>query len=113
MIQFSWALEILAATALQRRSLDLKDHYVGNIELGIKILLENATALYIGGFMDYGLNNLREVSENDDLIEYQPKDPAHFSYSSLIYSQNQTNQYFVDKVRTIAFGLKIRYALMF
>ncbi|MBE7641095.1 outer membrane beta-barrel protein [Salegentibacter sp. BLCTC] len=95
-----------------RSEFDINTSFILNLESGVKLILENKKSLYVGGFLDYGLNNIRSgASSEEKLIRYNSHDPIAFSASSLLNSRENSNSgSFIDEIRTFVFGLKLRYA---
>ena len=95
-----------------KKPLDLNTSYMINLEAGVKFLLQNDRAFYMGLFVDYGLNDLKGESSYRNLISYNTEDPTSFPSNSILNTANKTdgNEY-IDKVHSMAMGLKIRYAL--
>ncbi|MBZ9632552.1 outer membrane beta-barrel protein [Salegentibacter sp. LM13S] len=94
--------------------LNLKTNFVAHLESGVKLMLENSQSLYMGLFLDYGLNDIKPDASGDRLIDYNNQNPTAFAFGSLLSSRNDMNsKQYVDEVRTLAFGLKIQYAFQF
>ncbi|MDT0691138.1 outer membrane beta-barrel protein [Salegentibacter sp. F188] len=97
-----------------KSKLGLKTNFIFNLETGVKFMLENDKALYMGLFVDYGLNNIRPEQDQQNLIAYNTEDPMNFINGSLLSSENNTDStQYVEELNTLAFGLKIQYALQF
>ncbi|WP_424492929.1 outer membrane beta-barrel protein [Salinimicrobium sp. GXAS 041] len=95
-----------------KKSLDLKTSYMINLETGVKFLLQDDRAFYMGLFVDYGFNDLMEKNSLQNLISYNTEDPTSFPSNSVLNSTNKTEgKEYIDKVQNMAMGLKIRYAL--
>lgn len=93
-----------------KSSLDLGTSYIASVESGAKFLLEGERSLYMGLFLDYGLNDISE-NAGEDVIAYNSQSPTSFMGNSLLESSNKVNsQSYTSDVRTLAFGLKLRYA---
>ncbi len=86
------------------QDLSVKTAISATFEAGIKQVLSNSTIVYIGLFLDYGLNSIEEKNATKELIEYQPGKPTQFDYNGVFNSGKATN------LKPIAFGVKIRYA---
>ncbi len=94
----------------QKSPLNLKTTYIASAESGVKLLLAGERSFYMGLFLDYGLNDISE-SEGKDVIAYNTQNPPSFIGNSLLESTSKTtSQRYIDEVKTLAFGLKIRYA---
>ncbi|MDT0686964.1 hypothetical protein [Autumnicola psychrophila] len=97
-----------------RSELGLRTNFILNMEAGVKFMLENDKALYMGLFIDYGLKDVKPEQNQQNLIAYNTEDPTNFMNRSLLSSANNTDSTeYVEEVKTLAFGLKIQYALQF
>ena len=97
-----------------KKELDLQTNLVLNLETGVKFMLENDQALYMGLFVDYGLKDIKPEVDQANLIAYNTEDPMNFMNSSLLTSVKNTEATpYVNEVKTLAFGLKIQYAFQF
>jgi len=97
-----------------KSDLDLQTNFVAHIESGVKLMLENSQSLYMGLFLDYGLNDIKPDASVDRLIDYNNQNPTAFQFGSLLSSSRDINSLQdLDEVRTLAFGLKIQYAFQF
>ena len=83
-------------------------NYILNLETGIKLDAGYSESLYVGLFIDYGLNDLKKDSLQSGLFEYNSENPTVFRNTGILYAINDNNP-FVDEIKTISFGLKIRY----
>ncbi|MFZ0490746.1 MAG: outer membrane beta-barrel protein [Salegentibacter sp.] len=102
------------AIKTSRKDLGLQTNLVLNLETGVKFMLENDQALYMGLFVDYGLKDIKPEVDQANLIAYNTEDPMNFMNSSLLTSVKNTEATpYVDEVKTLAFGLKIQYAFQF
>ncbi len=94
--------------------LDLKTNFVAHLESGVKLMLENSQSLYMGLFLDYGLNDIKPDAARERLIDYNAQNPTDFIFGSLLSSRRDINALQkMDEVRTLTFGLKIQYAFQF
>ncbi|MDT0642799.1 outer membrane beta-barrel protein [Zunongwangia sp. F363] len=97
-----------------RSDLGLQTNLILNLETGVKFMLENDQTLYMGLFVDYGLKDIKPEKNGLDLIAYNAEDPMNFTNNSLLTSASNTaSTAYVDEVKTLAFGLKIRYGFRF
>ncbi|MBB4034268.1 hypothetical protein GGR21_000153 [Dysgonomonas hofstadii] len=91
--------------------LDLGVAFMLAAECGMKWSLSNSMNLYIGGYVDYGLNNIVKENGGDNIIPYEKDNPTTFRYNSLMnskYSNEESSSPFIDKVVPLAFGLKVK-----
>ncbi|MEL1245947.1 hypothetical protein AAEO56_16865 [Flavobacterium sp. DGU11] len=85
-------------------SVQLKPSYIASFELGIKESI-GKNNFYAGFYLDYGLNNI--AGDQSHPVEYVVKeDGAGFKYNSILNSPN------IDSVKTLAFGVKLRYSFL-
>ncbi|PRX43835.1 outer membrane beta-barrel protein [Salegentibacter salegens] len=94
--------------------LDLKTNFVAHVESGVKLMLENSQSLYMGLFLDYGLNDIKPDTSGKRLIDYNAQNPTDFVFGSLLSSRRDINALQEsDEVKSLAFGIKIQYAFQF
>ena len=92
----------------------LTTNFVAHMESGMKLMLENNNSLYMGFFLDYGLNKIQPDHTRAKLVKYNNRNPTDFTLGSILTASRDGNSsQFVNEVRTIAFGLKIRYGFQF
>lgn len=97
-----------------KSDLNLQTNFVAHLETGIKLMLENSQSLYMGLFLDHGLNDIKPDTSQERFIDYNNQNPTAFAFASLLSSRTDINSLQdLDKVRTLAFGLKIQYAFQF
>jgi Outer membrane protein beta-barrel domain len=85
-------------------SIDLKPSYIATLELGITEPISSHN-FYVGFYVDYGLNNIAGNKTHPVVYEVQ-QSGAGFKYNSIL------NSGYVDDVKTLSFGVKLRYAFM-
>ena len=72
-------------------------------ELGVKLQLERNYSFYVGGFLDYGLTDIRKnANTNDNVIVY---------IDEPIESNGVSTLKGIDSVRLVSFGLQFRFPL--
>lgn len=85
-------------------SIDLKPSYIATLEVGITEPI-GAHNFYVGFYADYGLNNI--AGDKTHPVQYTVQQSgAGFKYNSILESG------YVDNIKTLAFGVKLRYAFM-
>lgn len=87
------------------QDLDFNMSYIATVEGGIKRYINTTSALYIGLYLDYGLNNILEKDGDTPIVEYKEKIPVNFSYNSVLEST------YTKDVKLMAYGIKVRYAI--
>lgn len=95
------------------QKLDIKNSFSLLFELGIKQQVKENEDLYIGLYAELGLNKLnKERNPSKELISYNTENPTEFQFESITSgSPGGQGKVYADKLKTIGFGLKIRYAL--
>ena len=91
--------------------LDFGVAFMLSAECGMKLNLSNSMRLYLGGYVDYGLNNIVKENAEGRIISYVKNNPTDFTYNSLangIYTDGENTNPFMDKIVPFAFGLKVR-----
>jgi hypothetical protein len=88
-----------------KQDLNTDVSYSATFETGLKQKLGERSAIYIGVYLDYGLNNIYDKSENKNLVQYAPELPVVLQYNSILDSSR------AEDIRLISYGLKLRFAL--
>lgn len=88
-----------------KQDLDTDVSYSATFETGLKQKIGSKSSLYIGLYLDYGLNNIYDKKENKNLIQYNPELPVQLGYNSILDSS-----YMTDLI-LVSYGIKLRYAL--
>lgn len=85
--------------------LKLKTSFMLAAEVGGKFELSENIFLYLGMYIDYGLNNILKKQKGSFLIH--DLNAPYFTNNSILESDNKKEE-FTDKVRIISSGLKVR-----
>ncbi|GHS97993.1 hypothetical protein FACS189421_05780 [Bacteroidia bacterium] len=83
------------------------------LETGIKWRLSSSdrTFLYTGLFVDYGLLDVHKGGGENRFYQYNPQEPSRYIESSIFTSKyNNGTQPYVDKINTLAAGIKVALA---
>ena len=88
-----------------KQDLDTDVSYSATFETGLKQKIGSRSSLYIGLYLDYGLNNIYDKNESKNLIQYNPELPVQLGYNSILDSSKVTD------VILVSYGIKLRYAL--
>lgn len=75
-------------------------------EAGFKQVIGKKQSLYIGVYLDYGLNNIYDKEGGKNLVQFNPEIPVNFNYNSLLDSPA------AGDVKLLSYGLKLRYAIL-
>lgn len=92
---------------LQTPKQDLKADvsYSATFETGLKQLIGDGKSIYIGVYLDYGLNNIYDKKEDKNLVQYNAELPVELKYNSVFDSGAARN------MRLVSYGLKLRFAI--
>jgi hypothetical protein len=89
-----------------KQDLDTEISYSATFETGIKQILSEKSSLYIGLYLDYGLNDVYDKSSSKNLVQYNTTEvPVKLQYNSVLDSR------YTDDLRLISYGLKLRFAI--
>jgi len=88
-----------------KQNLDTKTSYSATFETGLKQKVGDRSSIYIGLYLDYGLNDIVDKNNNKNLVHYNPELPVQLHYNSAL------NTPYTNDVRLVSYGLKLRYAL--
>jgi hypothetical protein len=83
--------------------IDMDISLIASFETGVRFVLTPNILLYIGAYIDYGLNNIRSTSAKD-LLNYQETEPSVFKYVSALNTSH------VNQVKIFGAGLKVKIA---
>lgn len=101
-------------TVDKKGNIELNILYSLSVEGGMKWFLGDDLNLYSGIYCDYGLNNIQKVSDKR-IIQYNNIEPSDYIHNSVINSSFTSNenhtQRFVDMIRVISVGLRLRLGL--
>ncbi|MBD8389572.1 porin family protein [Dysgonomonas sp. BGC7] len=93
-------------------SLKLKTRISAAAELGARYAIGEKYAVYLGGYIDYTLNNIRG-DEADSFMKYNQSNPSEIILNSLVgsfHKRNMESKEFLNKLRPISIGLKVQFA---
>lgn len=89
-----------------KQTIDLDIAYSAVFEAGVKQLIGNNDSIYVGFYLDYGLNNFVHKDENKKTVQYSSPLPVELQYNSLLTSSLTSNELLVS------YGIKLRYAIL-
>jgi len=87
-----------------KQDLDLAVAYLATFEAGVKQFESDGMAIYIGLYLDYGINDILKKDSRPELIEYTEGVPVNLQYNSLLNSSS------AEDVKLMAYGAKLRIA---
>ncbi|MDW8850809.1 outer membrane beta-barrel protein [Flavobacterium sp. MMLR14_040] len=105
---FSPAFAGFASTdnlAAGKQDIDTEVSYSTTFETGLKQKIGDRSWIYVGVYLDYGLNNIYDKGNNKALVEYHPELPVQLQYNSVLETS------YTNDVRLVSYGLKLRFAL--
>lgn len=88
-----------------KQDLDTEVSYSATFETGLKQKIGDRSAIYIGLYLDYGLNNIYDNKGSKNLVQYQPELPVQLKYNTVLDASNSND------IRLVSYGLKLRYAI--
>ncbi|RAV30204.1 outer membrane beta-barrel protein [Sinomicrobium soli] len=91
------------------QDLELDTSYSLLLETGIRQPLGGEHCLYLGVYLDYGLNDLRKGDASGSVISYDAASPPDFGMVSAFSAANTGAD---GNIRTIGYGIKLRYGFM-
>ena len=81
-----------------------------HLECGMKWSLSNSLKLYLGGYVDYGLNDILKRNNYNRIITYDYDNPTNFVYNSLSnseYTLDGTTYPYINKMTPYSIGLRV------
>lgn len=88
-----------------KQDLDTKISYSATFETGVKQLIGKKSAVYLGAYFDYGLNNIYD-KKDQNIIQYNSEIvPVKLQYNTVLNAAN------TNKMTLVSYGLKLRYAI--
>jgi len=91
--------------------LNFKTAFFLSAEIGGKFKLSDKHNLYVGVYLDYGLNNILETQDLASLpplVEYNSQNPSKYAVNSILKSKS--TEAFTEKLSPMAVGIKLRLA---
>lgn len=87
-----------------KEDIDTDVSYSATFETGLKQKISDKNWLYIGVYLDYGLNNIYD-KDTKNLVEYHPELPVQLQYNSILETS------YAKDLKLISYGIKLRFAL--
>ncbi|MEZ0129774.1 outer membrane beta-barrel protein [Flavobacterium sp. LBUM151] len=88
-----------------KKDIDTDVAYSTTFETGLKQKIGDRSWIYLGVYLDYGLNNIYDKDNNKNLVEYHPELPVQLQYNSVLETP------YTNDIRLVSYGLKLRFAL--
>ena len=93
----------------ESENLALKTSVMLSAETGLKLSITEASAFYLSVYLDYGLNNVFDETQDYLILEYIAEQEVNFTGNSILSTPFGA----VDIVKTISFGFKLKYGFAF
>ncbi|GHV67647.1 hypothetical protein FACS1894199_13530 [Bacteroidia bacterium] len=92
--------------------LEIGNPILAAVEVGVKYPVSPKMALYIGGYFNYGVNDIAKVTSGKSLTSYNPADPYNSHLSVLNATNPDDGKGYVssDRVFPYSFGAKVSLA---
>jgi hypothetical protein len=85
--------------------LDTEISYSATVETGVKQRIGDKSAIYVGLYLDYGLNNIYDKTNDKHLVQYNPAPPVNLQYNTV------ANSAYAGDMILISYGIKLRFAM--
>jgi hypothetical protein len=92
--------------------LELENSYNATLELGVKQMYPSGSALYIGAFFKYGVNDISNPRGSDGLISFDSQNPTSFRSTSVLNALDRVQSGasgFTTQANLHVFGVAFRY----
>lgn len=92
--------------------LELENSYNATLELGVKQMYSSGSALYVGAFFKYGVNDISNPAGSDGLISFDSQNPIDFRSTSVLNAVDRVQGSatgFTSQANLHVFGLAFRY----
>lgn len=89
----------------RKEKLDLGMSVMLSLESGLGFAINNKTSFYVGGYLDYGINNMQ--NNKKPVIRYQSSSPSDLQIGSILESD------FIKSVNNMSIGLRVRIIFSF
>ncbi|HEU4789698.1 MAG TPA: outer membrane beta-barrel protein [Flavobacterium sp.] len=90
---------------INKQDFNTEVSYSFTFETGFKQHIGEKSSIYIGAYLDYGLNNIYDKNENKNLVQYNAEIPVELKYNSVFDSP------YAEDMKLISYGLKLRFAM--
>lgn len=88
-----------------KEDLNTEISYSATFETGLKQKFGDKSSVYIGAYIDYGLNNIYDKEDNKNLVQYNAALPVQLGHNTVLNSQ------YVNDVRLVSYGIRLRFAI--
>lgn len=100
--------------AEKKSDMELKTMFLVSVEAGVKWKLANDWSLYTGAYLDYGLNNVSKVAQDQILLAYNNEFPTDFTRHTVLDSRyddgGNLRNFTGDKMLPFSAGIKVAIA---
>ena len=91
------------------RDLDLDSSINLSLETGVKQMLQSGSSIYVGLFIEHGLNDVSGDDQGGSFLSYNAANPTAFINNGVFDSNVQGNRPAVDEARLFYAGVRLRY----
>lgn len=95
----------------RKQELELKTQFMLTAESGIKLQMTDKSNLYVGLYINYGLNDLKQSNEYKSPIIYNTNKPEEPILHSLLYADDSNKTPYLSKFNLFSFGIKLNWSL--
>lgn len=94
----------------RKQDLNVKTQFMLTAESGIKLQMNAKNNLYVGLYMNYGLNDLKQSNGNQNPIVYNTNNPEEPILNSLLYASDSKGASYLSKYNLFSFGIKLNWS---
>lgn len=94
----------------RKQDLDVKTQFMLTAESGIKLQMTAKSNLYVGLYMNYGLNDLKQSNSNQNPIVYNTNNPKEPMLNSLLNASDSKGAPYLSKYNLFSFGIKLNWS---
>lgn len=93
-----------------KKDLELKTMFMLTAESGVKQKISPKSSIYIGLYVNYGLNDLIDERKTQNAVVYNVNQPNEFILNSFANSSDSNGNNYSEKFNLMAFGAKINWS---
>ncbi len=91
------------------RDLDLDDSINLSLEAGVKQVFEAGSSIYVGLFVEHGLNDISSDETRGSFVSYNAQEPTDFINNGAFGSNVRGDRPAVEEARLFYTGLRVRF----
>lgn len=93
-----------------KKDLELKTLFMLTAETGVKQKLSEKSSVYIGLYLNYGLNDLKPEMTTQNPVTYNRNNPTDFIFNSLVTTSDSNGNAYSEKLNLMSFGVKFGWS---